>query len=1325
MKLWNKRSSSNRKTKVPRHERKAEVTSCRFSLRSERKAVRPEHQVMPGQPDPCDNTTTCAASAKTYASTSQKKACANKATCGAQSYSVSHPTPRRRSVPHVFSSWSKRTKISIRAVAIALLLVGGLPALSLAVGAHQGGTSQAPGTSVASTAKPNSAAASTAAGATQSGSDAKDAASAAPATASSATTSAPPQAGDASSSASATNVSAAEASSTDSSHKQDASSGANTTETDTTAGKATPQASINTQGNSEAQDAASGGVNTATSDGAALKNNILAALPPGATPTATNRDLGDPAGFAWKFRDVSPTECAIVGYSVNGAPGDVPSASTTVTSGVVHVPATNPANGKAVVGFVGGTSSAFSRIAVPIDFTGAVNLKSIGTNTPGGDSYYPFQESKLTGVVDLSKCVKLTNIAQQSFQNSKGITGLKLPSSLTTIGAFAFSGCTSLTGDLALPDSLSNLSGNLSGTSGGSQFFDCDITSLGLGKNTHLTTIPASCFSGNKHLAKIYDPSFPSAPNNVIPAKITDLGSGVFTSCSLPSITFAGPIGVGQYCFQANKITNNPINTSTTFTSLGAFAFADNEISGVVDFSKARGNLAADGIVSGNSGITDIVASPSWILIPNYFASGLTALQSFSLPANNKVETIGTSAFQGDTALTTVNLNNAPLKDGNGKAVGDNAFQGCTSLKTVSTGNGLFTGLTKSTLTIGNSAFQGDTVLDYINVPLATVTSAQVEIVIGNKAFMDTNLGAFPDPDNPSQILGTLPLNRHDIVSIGNSAFENAGLTGILLPDTVKKIGSRAFANNHIDHLTLPNNAALDGVGAVGADVLAGQTLPDRTAYWIKDKMSSTGGFLKVKELGQTIGVPLSQMKTLTVTTPSGQKGPFNNWQDPKAQGASFTLSDLQAATAATVGMNIYRKGNPNPLSTGSVTVGHLQEGVSVNFYIYDHNNPTQLDVSFTQMVPPGQKPQEVLFGVPNFGWEKDGFHTGSGAFDVNSNPYGWKTGSDYTGQGVDPAQVVVNLDNTYNFSNRWVSNKYSVHFDNNWNYMVSQDKNLGMQKPNTTDPKDFVPNPDYVKGSMADQSNFAYTEYTKVNDNAFTMGGYDFDGWATSPNLDPASRIDGKNYVKPGGTLVDPDPAPTDGATITLYAQWKVADLGSDAHIATSIVIPRNISMDRESGFLWSKNPKPTGSDSNAYTVSIQPLGDALIPGQLWPDNTDYNVFVIPQSVADPSASAGGSSASGNLVELKPFNDSSPSELQPISVLTSDKQTVYDPTFQGGKPTVPLMTLRPIQIGSLPVVPSGTFYLKSDNNALSFKPNTMYSGSMYFYFEQEQVTGS
>ena len=163
------------------------------------------------------------------------------------------------------------------------------------------------------------------------------------------------------------------------------------------------------------------------------------------------------------------------------------------------------------------------------------------------------------------------------------------------------------------------------------------------------------------------------------------------------------------------------------------------------------------------TGVTDWGTTPT---LPELAFANCTALQEVTLPDDMKV--IGTGAFSGCAALTTVNLSQVTK-------INLNAFQGCTSLETLALNN---------VTAIGQEAFYGCTGLETLKIPKCTRFGNY--IVTGCKALTRieaTAAGNFVDiSDGRSSIEHTAVFHNRDSHS-GNSAFNPAKCDLVLNAD--------------------------------------------------------------------------------------------------------------------------------------------------------------------------------------------------------------------------------------------------------------------------------------------------------------------------------------------------------------------------------------------------------------------------------------------------------------------------------------------------------------------------------------------------------------
>ena len=134
-------------------------------------------------------------------------------------------------------------------------------------------------------------------------------------------------------------------------------------------------------------------------------------------------------------------------------------------------------------------------------------LQSIG-------SYAFYDCSGLIGELNLGECTSLTSIGFSAFWYCSGLTDISLPSSLKAIGSSAFCNCSGLT-SISLPSSLKAI--------GSDAFAGCSKLTgeLNLGECTSLTSIGGDAFERCRGLTSIS-----------LPSSLTDIGSNAFDSCS-------------------------------------------------------------------------------------------------------------------------------------------------------------------------------------------------------------------------------------------------------------------------------------------------------------------------------------------------------------------------------------------------------------------------------------------------------------------------------------------------------------------------------------------------------------------------------------------------------------------------------------------------------------------------------------------------------------------------------------------------------------------------------------------------------------------------
>ncbi len=252
-------------------------------------------------------------------------------------------------------------------------------------------------------------------------------------------------------------------------------------------------------------------------------------------------------------------------------------------------------------------------------------------------------------IIDLVIPNSVTFIGDYAFSGCSSLTSITIPDSVTSIGGYAFSGCSGLT-SITIPDSVTCI--------GYSAFENCSglegITLPFIGSElngtvkTHLGYIfGASDCSGNSKYV-------PSSLKMVILSNsgVTSIGESAFRGCSgLTSITIGnGVTSIGDYAFwNCSGLTSITIPDSVT--SIDDFAFWN--CSGLTSITIGNGVISI-----GGSAFRD--------------CSGLT-----SVTIGNGVTSIGESAFGDCSGLTSITIPDSVT------SIGILAFENCSGLEEI------------------------------------------------------------------------------------------------------------------------------------------------------------------------------------------------------------------------------------------------------------------------------------------------------------------------------------------------------------------------------------------------------------------------------------------------------------------------------------------------------------------------------------------------------------------------------------------------------------------------------------------------------------------
>ena len=345
--------------------------------------------------------------------------------------------------------------------------------------------------------------------------------------------------------------------------------------------------------------------------------------------------------------------------------------------------------------------------------------------------------SSLTSITILNS---VTEIGVYAFKGCTSLTSITIPNSVTNIGDSTFWGCSSLTAIYVAVDNKNYTSVNgvlFNKDKTALICYPAGKTDKSYNITNSVTSIGDYAFNGCSSLTSVTIPNSvteiggsafvgcASLKSITMPNSVTSIGDMAFYKCSsLTSITIPDSVtSIGSSAFSdCSKLRSITIPNSVT--SIGAWAF--NGCTGLTAVNVAMENqnyVSPDGVLY-NKDKTTIICYPAGKKGNNYkIPDGVTEIGSIafsrcssltSVTIPNSVTSIGSGAFNGCTSLTRVTIPKSVTK------IGWNAFSDCTSLTSITIPN--------SVISIDWYAFRGCTRLKSITIP-NSVTS------IGKNAF--------------------------------------------------------------------------------------------------------------------------------------------------------------------------------------------------------------------------------------------------------------------------------------------------------------------------------------------------------------------------------------------------------------------------------------------------------------------------------------------------------------------------------------------------------------------------------------------------------------
>lgn len=404
--------------------------------------------------------------------------------------------------------------------------------------------------------------------------------------------------------------------------------------------------------------------------------------------------------------------------------------------------------------------------------------------------------------------------AHRLFVNGDEIIDLIIPDSVTTIGSFAFSGCTSIN-SVNIPSHVTDI--------GPAAFAGCSsITSMTVASDNPTYDSRDSC---NAIIRTATGTLIAGCMNTVIPATVTMIGNWAFSSCTnLTSIHI--PNSVIEIGFEAFNGCSSLIgvNIPNSVTIIGYQAFFGCSSLREIHIPRSVRGIASSAFEYCPSLTSITVASGNYRYDSRDDCNAIIETEDNILVAGCKntiipatVTAIGNHAFSGCSSLIGIDIPTGV------ETVGDYAFRDCSALRHVTIPDGV--------TSIGASAFFDCSLLSEVDIPASVET-------IGSFAFehcpaITSMTVAHANPtydsrDSCNAIIetatGTLIAGCMNTVipatvtAIGDNAFSGCFmLTKLHIPKSVKTIGNYAFTEcTSLALLDIPSTVTAIGDAAFG-----------------------------------------------------------------------------------------------------------------------------------------------------------------------------------------------------------------------------------------------------------------------------------------------------------------------------------------------------------------------------------------------------------------------------------------------------------------------------------------------------------------------------
>ena len=375
--------------------------------------------------------------------------------------------------------------------------------------------------------------------------------------------------------------------------------------------------------------------------------------------------------------------------------------------------------------------------------------------------------------------LEVTSIGGYAFNGCSSLTSIEIPSGVTSIGDAAFYSCKNLK-NIDIPNSVISILGNAFSECSNLKSLEVpeNVAEIGRGiisncNNIERITVDEDnvVFDSRDNCNAIIKTSenklVIGCKNTIIPSSVTSIGDYAFASSNIAELVIPNSVtSIGDFVFISSSLTN--IEISNSVTSMGDYAFQGCHELVSVAFEEGS-QLSSFGLapfygcdelrnVELPSGITEIGSSAF---------SGCSSLTNISFGENSQLTSIGGNAFYGCYNLTSIEIPSGVT------SIGGRAFFNCYSLWNINFED-------ESQLSvIGGEAFRECYMLTNIEIPAGVTEIGYLALsgiahIICRKGtpimlsgdFSEYNATIFVPESSVEDYESTYPWSNHEILPI-------------------------------------------------------------------------------------------------------------------------------------------------------------------------------------------------------------------------------------------------------------------------------------------------------------------------------------------------------------------------------------------------------------------------------------------------------------------------------------------------------------------------------------------------------------------------------